>query len=206
MRTRPGSREFAVASGAVEAMLSSQDLAQTLRPHMAKVKWAEVVGPQVAAVTQPTAVRGGGILVVRVKNSVWANELILLKDDMLRRLNLALGGRVLTDIHFQASGLPRAKPGASAAPRPLLPPLPREEELAAVTILPETLIRIAGVVSSIEDNTLRDRVRNSLLRAARYDAWKQAQGWQPCLRCGTLTPEYAGSALCPVCRAQTVPT
>ncbi len=203
MKMRRGGREFAQASGAVESMLSSEDLTQALRPHMAKIKWAEVVGPQVAGVTQPTAVRGGGILVVRVKNSVWANELILLKDDMLRRLNIALGGRVLTDIHFQASGLPRTKPGPSVLPKPLLPALPNEEDLTQIKLSQETLLRIEGVVSSIEDTALRNRVRGSLLRAARYDTWKQRQGWQPCLHCGALTPRAEdGLVICPVCRAQ----
>ena len=77
-----------------------------LRPHLAKVHWEGVVGPQVAGVTQVEFVRDG-VLFVRVKNSVWANELTLLKEDMLRRLNSKLGGRILTDIHFKASRLGR---------------------------------------------------------------------------------------------------
>ena len=90
-----------------------------LRPHLAKVHWEGVVGPQVAGVTQVEAVRDG-VLFVRVKNSVWANELTLLKEDMLRRLNSKLGGRILTDIHFKASGLARdkKKPAAISAPTP----------------------------------------------------------------------------------------
>ena len=71
-------------SGAVDGFFSSQELMAALRPHFAKARWAEVVGPQVAAVTCVEAVRGG-VLFVRVKNSVWANELTFLKDDMLRR-------------------------------------------------------------------------------------------------------------------------
>ena len=77
--------------GRWKGSLKSQELAAALRPHLAKVHWAEVVGPQVAGVTQVEAVRSG-VLFVRVKNSVWANELTLLKDDMVRRLNQKLGG------------------------------------------------------------------------------------------------------------------
>src|ERR1700760_3179394 len=97
------------ANNAVTAMLQSHELAKALRPHMAKARWAEVVGPQVAGVTQVEKVQNGTELVVRVKNSVWANELVLLKGDMIRRLNTVLGGPVLTDIHFKASGLSKKK-------------------------------------------------------------------------------------------------
>ena len=102
------SRGMANSYSAVNSFLQSQELGQMLRPHLAKVHWAAVVGPQVAGVTQVEAVRDG-VLFVRVKNSVWANELTLLKEDMVRRLNSAIGGRVLTDIHFKASGLAREK-------------------------------------------------------------------------------------------------
>ena len=106
-------RGMAPAFGAVDRF-SSQELAAALRPHLAKAHWAGVVGPQVAGVTQVEAVRDG-VLYVRVKNSVWANELTLLKDDMLRRLNAKLGGRVLTDIHFKASGLAKSQKEAGTA-------------------------------------------------------------------------------------------
>ena len=104
-------KSLASAANAVSSWLGSQELAQALRPHMAKVQWEAVVGPQVAGVTQVEAVRDG-VLFVRVKNSVWANELALLKDDMLRRLNLALGGRVITDIHFKGGGPPARRQAA----------------------------------------------------------------------------------------------
>ena len=99
----------------MDGFFQSQELAQALRPHLAKARWAEIVGPQVAGVTQVEAVRDG-VLYVRVKNSVWANELTMLKDDMVRRLNAALGGRVLTDIHFKASGLARVKKAPARPP------------------------------------------------------------------------------------------
>lgn len=192
-------RGMAPASGAVSSFLQSEELAQALRPHLAKVHWTGIVGPQVAGVTQVEAVRGG-VLYVRVKNSVWANELTLLKEDMLRRLNLKLGGRILTDIHFKASGLAKSKkrperPGLSA---------PTDTELAQTALPPEAAARIEAALTKITDDGLRCHIRRVMLRAARTEEWKRRQAWQPCTRCGALSapdPNADRAPLCRVCRA-----
>jgi len=180
---------------ALAETLGAFDLAAALRPHMAKAKWAEVVGPQVAGVTQVEAVRGGTTLVVRVKNSVWANELVLLKGDMLRRLNKALGGPVLTDIHFKASGLAKAKKAAPTAP---LFVKPASEIVAREKLSAHALARIQKATQDIADDALRATVRRSLLRAAQTDSWKRAQGWRPCTQCGALAPPP--EPCCALCR------
>ena len=117
--------------------------------------------------TQVERVQNGTELVVRVKNSVWANELVLLKGDMLRRLNQTLGGKVLTDIHFKASGLPRTKKTAEK-PGPVVPDAPAEEALARVVLSPDAQKRIETAVSGITKDELRDRIRRALTRAASH--------------------------------------
>ncbi len=195
------------ASSAVSGFLQSQELAQMLRPHLAKVHWEGVVGPQVAGVTQVEAVRDG-VLIVRVKNSVWANELTLLKEDMLRRLNSKLGGRVLTDIRFKASGLSRDK----AKPPPAPPLTPSAADLARIALPQEATARIEAALSAITEQALRGRIRAVMLHAARAAEWKRRSGWSPCARCGALAaPAEAGAdaeagegeaaALCALCRA-----
>ncbi len=189
-------KSLASAASGVQAVLKAGDLWQALRPHMAKAKWAEVVGPQVAAVTQVEKVQGTE-LVVRVKNSVWANELTLLKGDMLRRLNLALGGPVLSGIRFKASGLAQKKDKARVS---IAPALPDSDALAQIRLSGDVLGRLEAVVQPITDEGLRARVRASLLRAARLEAWKRERDWRPCLRCGALLPLAGLPHLCALCR------
>ena len=196
-------RGMAPAASAVSGFLQSQELAKALRPHLAKVHWVGVVGPQVAGVTQVESVRDG-VLFVRVKNSVWANELTLLKEDMLRRLNSKLGGRVLTDIHFKASGLARDKKKPPIAP----PPTPTAQELARITLPKEISARIETALAAITDDALRGRIRAVMLHAARADEWKRRRGWSPCPRCGALAApgeavavESETTPLCALCRA-----
>ena len=57
-------------------------------------QWAELVGPQIAAVTAPESVTPDGILRVRVASAPWATELSLMAPRILARLNAGRSGRV----------------------------------------------------------------------------------------------------------------
>ncbi len=70
--------------------------------HRAIIEWPGTVGSDIAAHTEPVAVRGRR-LVVRVSNPVWMNELIFLKPKILKRLNDSLGKQVIQDILFVMS-------------------------------------------------------------------------------------------------------
>jgi predicted nucleic acid-binding Zn ribbon protein len=56
--------------------------------------WASLVGPQIAAVTEPESVTPDGVLRVRVATAAWANELSLMAPKILARLNAGRSGRV----------------------------------------------------------------------------------------------------------------
>jgi len=197
-------RGLAPAGLSVDSFFQSHELAAKLRPHLAKAHWDGVVGPQVSGVTQVEAVRDG-VLFVRVKNSVWANELTLLKDDMLRRLNGVLGGRVITDIHFKASGLARAK----KKPVKLSVDSPTDADLARIVLSSESRARVNAALIGITEEALRERIRRTMLRAARTSEWKRRQGWHPCRRCGSLAAPPPDDVppkdpLCALCRAGVV--
>ena len=81
---RPAPRPIALALDAVAGGLAP---ASTL----ARVQacWANVAGPAVAAEAEPVSERGG-VVTVSCRSAVWAQELSLLSDDLLERLNRAL--------------------------------------------------------------------------------------------------------------------
>lgn len=193
-------KSLASATVGVQAVLKASDLWTALRPHMAKAKWAEVVGPQFAAATQVERVQGTE-LVVRAKDSIWAHELTFLRGDIVRRLNLALGGPVLTDIRINGSGFAREKAPARVSAIPILPD---SDALAQIRLSGDALGRIEAIVQSISDEALRARVRASLMRAARLEAWKRGNHWLPCTRCGALSPLAAAPHLCGLCRVSPV--
>lgn len=57
-------------------------------------EWATLVGPQIAAVTEPDAVTADGILWVRVATAPWAQELRMMTPRILGKLNQGRAGRV----------------------------------------------------------------------------------------------------------------
>lgn len=191
--TRRTSRGIAPAADAIASWLGSQDLAQRLRPQMAWVHWAPVVGEQIAAVTQVKSVRDG-VLSIRVKHSTWANEIDLLRDDIVSRLNLALGGKVITKLHIDAGGLEPARDPVHERERLV----PTEEELALMPLSAEKLAWAERSVNGIQDPAWRERIYNTLLRVARADEWKRQHGWHPCPTCEALTPPDL--SVCELCR------
>ncbi len=57
-------------------------------------EWADLVGEQIARVTQPEAVTADGQLRVRVATAGWAAELQLMTPQILARLNTNRSGRI----------------------------------------------------------------------------------------------------------------
>jgi predicted nucleic acid-binding Zn ribbon protein len=50
-------------------------------------EWPNLVGPQIAAVTEPRSITNDGTLFVSVKTNAWMTELSLLEPELLRSLN-----------------------------------------------------------------------------------------------------------------------
>jgi hypothetical protein len=166
-----------------------------LRPHMAIVHWAKVVGPQVAGAAQAVAIKNGSSLLVRTKSNVWANELSLLKTDILRRINNVLGGDVIKDLRFEIGALSPVAAEAGDV-------RPSADELDGIHLSHEALARIAKSSSDIADEEMRAAIRHTLTRAGQTDRWKKEHGWILCSVCRTLY-EPSGKTkpiLCPACR------
>jgi predicted nucleic acid-binding Zn ribbon protein len=67
-------------------------------------EWADLVGQQIARVTQPESVSADGQLRVRVATAGWASELQLMTPQILARLNTNRSGRI-TAIRWVAGQL-----------------------------------------------------------------------------------------------------
>jgi predicted nucleic acid-binding Zn ribbon protein len=64
--------------------------------------WAELVGERIAAVAQPVSERGGEVT-VDCSDSVWAQELDLMQQQLLERLRERLGERAPQSLRFRVS-------------------------------------------------------------------------------------------------------
>ena len=71
-------------------VLQGLGLDRRLREFKAVEIWDAVVGETIAQNTRPIGIREG-VLFVEVASSVWMQELVLLRDDIVERLNRELG-------------------------------------------------------------------------------------------------------------------
>jgi hypothetical protein len=159
-----------------------------------------MVGPQVAAATEVEKVKDG-VLYVRTRSGMWAQELTFYKDDILRRLNRRIGARqepIITDIRFLNRGL-RTKPEVESPP----PLSPTADELDDIELSPRERDAIEEGVAGIGDEGLRERVRRVRVASAKLQLWRMEHGWSPCPECGELAPPffpYNGTVDCARCR------
>jgi len=66
--------------------------------------WDRIVGETVAENAQPAAFKGD-ILVVHVVSSTWIQQLRFVKDEMILKLNQALGKELIKEIKFKTGVL-----------------------------------------------------------------------------------------------------
>jgi hypothetical protein len=70
-----------------------------------KEVWGRAVGPQISSQSRPEHLRRE-ILLVKVANSVWMQQLHFLKEEIIGKVNSALGKPSVKDIRFAIGQLP----------------------------------------------------------------------------------------------------
>jgi hypothetical protein len=185
---------------AISRAVGQHRMAERMRPHQAIALWSDAAGERVASVTQAESVRSG-VLFVRAKSSVWANELTFYKTEILRKINDQLGGEFIKDVRFLAGN--------------------RSERLRAPKSAVKTEIRDIGAVAALNTPVYIADPKAKLIYLAERTrsvlAWKKENGWVACSRCDALyesgqaqptdsgrTQKHAragGAAnICPVCK------
>jgi len=65
------------------------------------LEWPELVGPQIAHVTEPRLVTDDGILFVGVRTHAWMTELALMERSLLARINAREGRLPIRRIRWE---------------------------------------------------------------------------------------------------------
>jgi hypothetical protein len=169
-------------SGAMRRALKGLNLDQRMKEARAMALWPDVVGEMLAARTRPLHVNRG-TLVVAVASSAWAQQLSLLKPQLIAKLAERVGPNVIRDLRWRTGpqeSLPgpeelASEAGAGGRALPPAPPLPASEAQA-----------IARLTGGIPDAKLAERIARTLEAQARRRLRQRESGWAPCRRCGVL--------------------
>ena len=81
----------------LDAFVRSNNLQQGLSEYRVTKGWGELLGKNVALATRSIYVKEGKLF-VKLHSSVLRNELTMIKDDLIRRLNEYAGSEVITDV------------------------------------------------------------------------------------------------------------
>jgi len=84
---------------ALGELVEELGIQRKLKQYEAVTQWAEIVGQHIAKEAEPQKIEKG-VLLVRVRTSVWRNELNMRKQEIIGKLNRAIGEEVIKDIKF----------------------------------------------------------------------------------------------------------
>ena len=85
--------------GALKKLIKKEGLENEINQQKAMVLWEDVVGQKIKENTDPIEVQFG-VMTVKVKNSVWKQELQFQKDDIIKSLNKKLIKTMIKDLRF----------------------------------------------------------------------------------------------------------
>ncbi len=94
VRTDGTKRPLTPLAQVLEEYLDSSGLGKGVERAEVVQRWPDLVGPQIAAVTQAESVSAEGVLRVRVATAPWAAELSLMTPRILARVNAGRQGRI----------------------------------------------------------------------------------------------------------------
>ena len=121
--------------------------------------WPEIVGEHVARHTWPDSVRHRQLYLV-AENSVWLQQLLFLKPELLAKINAAADGEALSDIVLRVGTVRPPDAGEGPFPAPALP----EQKDADVSA--ETRAEIAVAVQAVIDPDLQARLKALFSKSA----------------------------------------
>ena len=84
----------------IKKLLETEHLDGKMNELRVSELWADIVGPGVNRYTVSRYVKSG-ILYVRLSSAVLRNELMMGRSSLVKRLNEAVGTKVITDIVFR---------------------------------------------------------------------------------------------------------
>ena len=93
-------RRPAALGDVLAGLLKQTGLADRVEQAALLPEWPQLVGPQIAAVTEPRSVSADGTLWVAVTTHAWMTELSLLEPELLRKLNASAGRKPVERIRW----------------------------------------------------------------------------------------------------------
>jgi len=144
----------------LEKTIKTLEIDVPLKTYSIVGAWNEIVGESVAGHSQPRSIRNQ-ILFIDVAHSTWMQQLQFLKPTLLDQVNAFLGEPLIQDIRFKLGKVP-----------PTLPAPPKTLSMEDEPLDQGTLDRIESLLQEIDDQEVRMRLRDILIKGAKLERYR----------------------------------
>jgi hypothetical protein len=131
----------------LSAVFENRKWRSKLELHKVFEFWNRTVGKDIAAISQPSLIRGR-VLWVKVADPIWMQQLHLQKILLLGKINKQLSGETISDIHFQLN--------SSLS----VPPEPESKKSKPVFIDKKQEQEFDRLISSLEGDELKASLKS----------------------------------------------
>lgn len=145
----------------LEKTIQSLEIDVPLKTYSILGAWNEIVGESVATHSRPRTIRNR-ILFIDVAHPTWMQQLQFLKPTLLEKINTFLGQPLIQDIRFKLGKI------LSNVPTP-----PKALSLEDQKLDKATLNRIETVLRKMDDEELRNSLREVLIKGAKLDHYRR---------------------------------
>lgn len=163
-------------------MVKGMSIGPEFKARMVLFYWGRIVGQDIARHVHPVKVEYH-TLYLSAENPSWANQLMLMRLEIIDKVNHFMGERIINEIRFGVS----AKERAQSHPKPD----PEAELLRSVrrqVLAPDKEIAATELCQAVTDDELRQRLTHMYQTQLRSAQAKKKLSWHPCSICGVLCP------------------
>jgi len=158
-RKTGGGRPSAVGD-ILDSMLGKFGLKKRIRENEVFLVWEQAVGPVVTRHCRPLSITDG-ILVIKAKNNVWMQELSLLRQGIICKINELLGWEAVRDLRFKIGEVEgKAADEYIKGPKKGICPSENHEE----EVDEDTEREIRQALEGIDDPELARALRSMMIR------------------------------------------
>lgn len=148
--------------------MKRQGLTDQFKEQLPLLIWPQIAGPQMSRLTEASRVRQG-IVYIEASNHVVAQQLTLLKDAYIKKLNEALEEDLISDLRFRVAGKKQKPLAVHPDDRSLL-----------------ELEKLDNILDEVENDDLRDAVESMMKFHLRVNEQRKADGGTSCSICGVF--------------------
>lgn len=151
--------------------------------HLIKFYWEDIVGKDIADHAEPRNF-AFGILYIGTSSSVWANNLLYMKFDIINKINNALKYKLVKNINFTYG----KKGSNKILSGKVEEKIDTKKTLAKIQLSQQDINVVEEKCNQIKDKDLAKSIKKALLTKEKVNKLKLYAHWHKCAHCEALCP------------------